>query len=252
MLDQVLREREPLLSGNELVDAHCHLDAFPDPSTTIKDARFGGIRNMITAGGSKAASLEAIRIASSSEGVFAVIGIDPQNAKNDYGFVEEIGNLIKANGKVVGIGEIGIDNKVGAEKQLQNEVFERQIEIAKALDVPIVVHSRQAIDEVVEIIKRHEVKKAMFHFFEGDEEKAKLLADMGYVISIPPIESQRRRRVINKIDIRNIAVETDSPVVGKSPLDVIRIVEWIAEIKGIPFSEASLRITQNVKRLFSI
>ena len=251
MLDQVLKERVHPMHLNELADAHCHLDAFPDPSTTIKDARFGGISTMVTAGGSRASSLEAIRIAD-NEGVFAVIGIDPQNADGDFGFVGEIECLVKAHGKVVGIGEIGIDNKVGTEKQLQNDVFERQIEIAKALDVPIVVHSRQAIDEVIEIIKRHEVKKAMFHFFEGDEGKAKLLADMGYVISIPPIESARRKRVINKIDIRNIAVETDSPVVGKSPLDVIRIVEWIAGIKGIPFGEASLRITQNVKRLFSI
>ncbi len=252
MLDQVLKEREPLLSVNELADAHCHLDAFPDPATTIKDARFGGVSTMITAGGSRMSSLEAMRIAGGSDGVFAVIGVDPQNADRDRGFVEEIGSLIKANDKVVGIGEIGIDNKVGAEKRIQEEVFERQIEIAKGLDLPIVVHSRKAIDEVIEIVKRHKVRKALFHFFEGDEEKAELLAGMGYMISIPPIESQRRKRVINKIDIRNIAVETDSPVVGRSPLDVIRTVGWIAEIKGIQFDEASLRITQNVKRLFSI
>ena len=92
----------------------------------------------------------------------------------------------------------------------------------------------------------------MFHFFEGDEAKASELAELGYLISIPPIESSRRKRVINELSIDSIAVETDSPVVGKSPLDVIRIVEWIAEIKGISFDDASMRITQNVKKLFSL
>lgn len=251
MLKQVTQNKESILVGNELIDAHCHLDMFPDPEIIKTDSRFGGLSTIITAGGSKESSLAAIRVAD-GEMVFAVIGIDPQSAAADEDFIGQIKDLVKSNKKIVGIGEIGLDYKVGPEKGLQKRVFERQIEIAKSLDIPIVVHSREAIADVVEIVKKHEVKKAMFHFFEGDETVAKELASLGYLISIPPAESSKRKRVINALSISNISVETDSPVVGKSPLDVIRTVEWISELKGLPFNETSARITENVKKLFSL
>ena len=250
MLGQLVKNREQLL-GNELVDAHCHLELFPEPLVTSKDAKFGGVSLIITAGGSRSSSLDAIRVAD-GELVFAVIGIDPQWAATDSDFVDQISSLIRSHKKIVGIGEIGLDYKVDTDRELQRKVFERQIDIAMSLDVPIVIHSRGALDDVTEIVRRKGVRKAMFHFFEGDEATARALAESGYLISIPPIESSRRRRVINALSIDTIAVETDSPVVGKSPLDVIRIVEWIAEIKGISFNEASMRITENVKRLFSL
>ncbi len=251
MLKQVTENKEPILIGNELIDAHCHLDMFPDPEIIKKDSKFGGLSTIITAGGSRASSLAAIRIAD-GEMVFAVIGIDPQSAATDEDFIDDITGFVKANKKIIGIGEIGLDYKVGPEKALQKRVFERQIELAKSLDMPIVVHSRGAIADVIEIVKRHAVSKAMFHFFEGDETVAKELAGLGYLISIPPTESSRRKRVINALNISNISVETDSPVVGKSPLDVIRTVEWISELKGLPFNETSARITENVKKLFSL
>ncbi len=251
MLSQLVKDRESVLVGNELVDAHCHLDLFAEPQVAAKDARFGGVNLIITAGGSKSSSLAAIRIAD-GELVFAVIGVDPEWAGSDYSFIGEISSLIKSHKKIVGIGEIGLDYKVGTDRRNQTEVFEMQIDIAKSLDVPIVIHSRGAIEDVIEMVKEKEVKKAIFHFFEGDDEQAVELSRLGYLISIPPIESSRRRRIINELGIDSIAVETDSPVVGKSPLDVIRTVEWIAEIKGISFNEASMRITQNVKKLFSL
>jgi TatD DNase family protein len=251
MLKQIVKDREKLLVGNELSDVHCHLDMFKDPFVIAKDALFGGVSIIITAGGSEASSLSAVKMAD-GDNVFAVIGIDPQNAANDAGFVDQLPGIIKSNRRVVGIGEIGLDYSMGIDREIQVGVFERQIEIAKSLDVPIVVHSRKAISEVAELVKAHGVKKAVFHFFEGDENMASDLADLGYLISIPPIESSRRKRVINKLSIDSIVVETDSPAVGKSPLDVIKVVELVSEIKGIPFNETSMRITHNVKKLFSI
>ena len=251
MLKQVTENKESLLVSNELIDAHCHLDMFPDPDIIKKDSRFGGLSAIITAGGSRKSSMAAIDVAD-GEMVFAVIGIDPQSAETDEDFIGEMTGLVKANKKVVGVGEIGLDYKVGPGKELQKRVFEEQIELAKALDIPIVVHSRGAMEDVVKIVKKHDVKKAMFHFFEGDEIVAKELASLGYLISIPPAESSKRKRVINALSISNISVETDSPVVGKSPLDVIRTVEWISELKGLSFNETSARITENVKKLFSL
>jgi len=238
--------------GIELTDAHCHLDLFDDPRLTIQDARMGGVNIMITAGGSRSSSMAAIKITEHEKNVFAVIGIDPQGAVEDADFVGKIKELVKTHRSVIGIGEIGLDYKVGAEKALQKKVFEEQMEIARLLDVPIVVHSRQAIEDVTALVIKHGVKKAMFHYFEGDEQQAKALADMGYIISIPPSESGKRRRVINALDINSLAAETDSPAVGKNPIDVIRVVQYIAGIKQIPFEEASACTTENVKKLFSI
>ncbi|MCL4364826.1 TatD family hydrolase [Candidatus Marsarchaeota archaeon] len=251
MLNQVVQERISTLSANELVDAHCHLDLFPDPLLAVKDAVYGGVSTMITAGGSRISSLSAISIADGLN-VFAVIGIDPQGAENDSNFVDEIVGLIKSNRNVVGIGEIGLDYGVNVNKELQRQVFEEQIEKAKALDVPIVIHSRRAIGDTIAIVEEHMVRKALFHYFEGDETQAEMLAGRGYLISIPPFETSRVRRIINALSVGSVAVETDSPVVGKSPVDVIKTVEWIAQIKGIAFNDAAHRITENIKRLFSI
>ncbi len=237
--------------GVELADAHCHLDLFDNPGIAISDARMGGIRFMITAGGNRLSSMSAISMAD-GDSVFAVIGVDPQGAEKDSNFVEELERLVKSNTAVVGIGEIGLDYKIDVDRGLQRQVFEEQIEIAKSLDMPIVVHSRQALDDAMAIVKEHMVKKAMFHYFEGDENQAVSLAESGYLISIPPFETSRRRRVINAISVGSIVVETDSPVVGRSPIDVIKTAEWIAQIKGMAFADVAHRTTENVKKLFSI
>ncbi len=238
--------------GIELVDAHCHLELFEDYKIAISDARMAGIRWMITAGGSRASSNAAIKIAE-GKSVFAVIGIDPSAPPEDSSFIPEISGIIKSNKNVIGIGEIGLDYKVSkVDKELQKKIFVDQIKIAKELDVPIVIHARGAIEDVMRIVDEQKVKKALFHFFEGDEKQARHLADKGYLISIPPIESSKRKRVINSLELSSIVVETDSPVVGRGPIDVIKTVGWIAQIKGMTFSNTAVEITQNVKKLFSI
>lgn len=252
MLQQSTRNIEKYQHvGNELVDAHCHLELFKDPQTTISDSVMGGVRLIITAGGSRTSSIAAMDLAD-GKNVFAVIGIDPAYALKDGDFLGEIEDIVKANKGVVGIGEVGLDYKIDVPKDVQKEVFEDQIEIARSLGIPLVIHSRQAIDDVMAVVREHKVRGAMFHYFEGDEKQALELADMGCFISIPPVESSKRKRVINSLDISNLVVETDSPVVGKTPLDVIKAVEWIAQIKGMGFDETAHRLTQNVKKVFSL
>lgn len=238
--------------GIELVDAHCHLELFDNPKITVADARMAGISCIITAGGSKKSSIAAIEVADGKT-VFAVVGIDPSFAKADGAFVLELVDIIKSDKRIVGLGEIGLDYKIaGFDEQLQKKIFIEQLDIAKKLDFPVVIHARGAIDDVIKIIEERRIKNAMFHFFEGSEEQAVKLAHMGNFISIPPIESSRRKKIINSIELSNIVVETDSPVVGKSPIDVIKTVGWIAEIKGVEFKDAAQQITHNVKKLFSI
>lgn len=252
MQEQVAYKLEREQYGVELADAHCHLELFENYKVAISDARMAGVRWIITAGCNKASSMAAVSIAD-GKGVFAVIGVDPAAPAVDDSFIPEITKIIKSNRNVIGIGEVGLDYKLpNPNKEMQKKRFIDQINVAKELDVPIVIHARGAISDVIDIVEKENVSKAMFHFFEGDEKQAVHLANRGYFISIPPIESSKRRRVINSLELSSIVVETDSPVVGKGPIDVIKTVGWIAQIKGVDFKDAARATTQNVKKLFSI
>ncbi|MDE1851548.1 MAG: TatD family hydrolase [Candidatus Micrarchaeota archaeon] len=236
-----------------LIDAHCHLDLFPDPDSVVSMAVSNGIEAMITAGGNGRSNMAALRIARHDR-VFATIGIDPQAAGEESGMIDNLEEEMLTSRKIVGIGEIGLDAKVldKVPIEVQREVFERQLEIAKVHDMPVVIHSRGMLDDVVAILEERRVKKAMFHFFEGDERQATELAKKGYLISIPPAESSKRKRVIKDLDLSSMVFETDSPVVGKDPTDVAKVVRLVADLKGFSFEEVALRAAQNVKGFFYI
>ncbi len=239
--------------GSMLSDAHCHLDLFENPGHAVKKAIEDGVGIMVTAGTDMKSSMRVLELARGPN-VYGVIGIGPDAASSDYKAVDGIEALLKSNKNIIGIGEVGLDRKIAenVDMKVQTKVFERQVEIAASLDVPLVIHSRMAIDDVIGIISEHAVKKAVFHFFEGSEEHAKKVEKMGYLISIPPIESGRMKRIIKDVDIDIIVSETDSPVVGKSPAAVKYVVEKIAELKGMTFNDAGERITETIKDYFYI
>lgn len=233
-------------------DAHCHLDLFPDPNAVVAEARKAGVGIIITAGSDAESNVRMLELAKG--GVYGVAGICPDAAVDGFGRVDELVELIKMNRNIVGIGEIGLDatilERVPMEKQV--EVFERQIGIAKEMELPVVVHARKAIDKVMEILEEKGVERALFHYFEGGESEARIAEKRGWLVSIPPFESGKRRRVIKEIELSSIVAETDSPAVGKSPADVVEVIARIAEIKGIGTDEAGERITKTIKEYFYI
>ena len=237
----------------ELSDAHCHLNLFPDPHGTVREALEKGIRIIIATGESAKDSRECAELAD-GKNVFAVIGVGPDFADSDSGFVDEMEGLVRGNRNIVGIGEIGLDVKVAesCSMEIQMEVFIRQVDLAMRLGLPIVIHSRGTLPEVAEILASRNARKAMFHFFDGDEMQAQILAAKGYVISIPPAETSKRKKVIKALSLNSIVAETDSPIVGKSPLDVVRVMDLIAKEKGIEAGSAARAITENIRTLFSI
>ncbi len=235
-----------------LSDAHCHLDLFERPDEAIMKAVDDGIGIMITAGTDNKSNTAVFNIAKGAN-VYGVIGIGPDAAHTDSGYVEGIEELLKSNKNIIGIGEVGLDRKIeDRDMKAQLDVFTRQAEIAVSLDVPLVIHSRMALGDVIGVLAENAVKRAVFHFFEGGEEEAKKLEKMGYLISLPPIESGRMKRVIKSIDIDTICAETDSPVVGKSPSDVRQVIKKVSELKNIPFDYAGERITETIKDYFYI
>lgn len=243
-------KQEPI---GEFSDAHCHLNLFDNPADAVQEARMKGVGTIVTAGGSAKDNFECARIAE-REGVFAVVGIGPDFAASDASSVVEIAGIIKNSMKVVGIGEIGIDVKVADKNglELQKALFVKQVLVAKDLNLPVVIHSRGSLEQVSDILIENGVRKALFHFFEGDEQQAVELSKRGYLISIPPAMTGKRKRIINELGLNSLVVETDSPVVGKTPADVIGVCETIATLKGVSLEEVAAKTTENIRSLFYI
>lgn len=237
----------------DLSDAHCHLNLFADPKQTVIECAAQGMKIILATGGSMKDNIQVSEI-TKGEIVFGIVGIGPDFV-SEMERVGELERLVKGNRKIVGIGEIGLDFKIATEEaqiKLQKELFEKQILIAKELELPIVIHSRGSFREVLKILDAHGVKRAMFHFFEGNGADAKELESRGYLMSVPPVESSRRKDAIRAISLKNIVVETDSPVVGKTPLDVKRSLEMIAKIREMGVSELAQITTDNLREFFYI
>ncbi len=242
------------MESSALIDAHCHLNLFEDPKTIIREAMNAGVKALICSGDSAKDCLACLDLADAKT-VFATIGIGPDFAKEDFSFIDKLEQLARQNdGKVVGIGEIGLDAKVESTSgaQVQEAAFAKQIEIANSLRLPIVIHSRNRLERVMAILEEHKPYKAMFHFFEGTASQAKELAEKGYYISIPARLNSERKKIISTISISSIVVETDSPVAGKSPVEIVGLVDEIAKIRNVDKEAVASGIAQNIRNLFNI
>ncbi|MCL5239629.1 MAG: TatD family hydrolase [Candidatus Marsarchaeota archaeon] len=246
-------ERQKIEAGAEFSDAHCHLNLFDDPAETVENARKRGVGTIISAGGSAKDNFENASLAEKL-GIFAVVGIGPDFSAKDSASVLEIDGLIKSSRHIVGIGEIGLDAKVADSNRMdvQRDVFGRQLQAARDLDMPVVIHCRGMLDDTLRMLSEAQIRRAIFHFFEGDENQAIDVAKKGYLISVPPAITGKRKRIINAVDLSSIVVETDSPVVGKTPADVIGVCEIVARLKGVPLDEVAAKTTENIRRLFYI
>ncbi|MEM3827250.1 MAG: TatD family hydrolase [Candidatus Micrarchaeaceae archaeon] len=237
----------------ELADSHCHLDMLDTES--IKDSLEYGVSVMISNGGSTKSNLETLKIADKKH-IFAAVGISP-----DYANIaeEEIAfnlELARSNReKLVAIGEVGLDLKIAKsfeEIAMQRTTFARFVDLAEELGIPVCVHSRNSMDEVLSILESKNAKKVQLHFFEGDTEQAKKAASLGYFISVPPVESSKRSRAIKDFPIEQIMAESDAPAAGAYPKDVERSVMIVAKAKGLEYEKAAEIIASNTKRFFNI
>lgn len=237
-----------------LVDAHCHLELYQDPTAAVLKARAAGVRAIITAG-SDFESNKKMSALTDIEGVFGVVGVHPESAAPDS-LSEELEALVKGDKRIVGIGETGLDAKAAESGKMplevQEELFSRQLDLAVKLRLPVVIHARGLLQRAEQMLYDKGVERAMFHFFSGDENDALRLEKKGYIISIPPLESGRLKRVIKAADLGSLVTETDGPFVGKEPEAVKGILRKISEFKGIGLEDAAERITETLKEYFGL
>jgi len=254
----------------EIFDSHSHYNDEKfneDREEILNEVYKSGVTKLVVAGYSLKSSKEAIQIANEHEFIYAICGVSPNDVEglqNDY--LKQIGKMA-SNKKVVAIGEIGLDyywNKDN--KELQKKVFKEQIELANELDLPIVIHTREAVMDTINILKNEiECKNTgVFHCCPLNIELIKEALKLGYYISFAgPVtfkNSKNANQVIEIVPLDRILVETDCPYLSPEPLRGTRndsrnlkyTIAKIAEVKNIEVEEIAKITYENAKRIFKI
>jgi len=253
-------------------DSHAHFndERFnEDRFELIEKCYKEGITNIVTAGYSVKSSEDALNIANKYDFIYVTAGISPNDLEEYLEQIEaNIGEIekIALNEKVVAIGEIGLDyywNKENSE--LQKYAFIKQIELANRLNKPIVIHSREAVMDTLEILKVNEVnKKGVFHCCPLNRELVKEALKLGYYISFAgPItfkNSKNADEIIKLVPMDKMLIETDSPYLAPEPVrgtrnnsaNVKYIAEKISAVKGMDLEKIAKITAENAKRIFEI
>ncbi len=253
-----------------LTDSHCHLDMGDfdeDREKIIHDAVKNGITRMITVGIDLESSVKALDLAKNYSYVFATVGCHPHDADQCSGEVlKSLADLASA-AEVVAWGEIGLDFYRGySSRENQIKVFEQQLSMAWELDMPVIIHDREAHEQVLSILRKmgKREKQGVIHCFSGDPELAHSLIDMGFYISIPGTVTYKKALVVKdvaaSIPLKKMLVETDAPFLAPVPLRGKRnepaFVEYtareIARLRNRTFEEVALQTSKNAEDLFGL
>jgi TatD DNase family protein len=254
-----------------MIDTHCHLTFEPldrDVTAVVRRSLEVGVTGWITFGTSLADSAKAIELAQQYENMYATIGIHPHDAKEaDETALEQLKELGRT-GKVVAVGETGLDFHYNFSKQPdQKRVFARHLEIAKELGLPAIIHSRDAFDETLGILDEHGqgLKGVVFHCFSGTTEQAGLLLERGCHLSFTGVvtfkNAQTTREAAKVVPLDRLMIETDCPYMSPEPVRhikpnepalMVHTARFIAELKGIPLEELASATTETAKRFFNL
>ncbi|MFA6358318.1 MAG: TatD family hydrolase [Candidatus Omnitrophota bacterium] len=271
-----------------LIDTHCHLDMFAaykldknvpqdnnpellkgvdygDIDLVLQRAEEVGVNYFINIGATIESSFASCELAKRYPEVYSSVGVHPHDAETFDIQIENKLRELAQGSKVVAIGEIGLDyyrNLSTVDKQRQ--AFSRQIKLAKELNKPLVIHSREAEKEAIQILKAAMPVRAVIHCFSGDESVLKQCLDCGFFISytcnITYKKAQNLRAMVKLTPLDRLMLETDAPYLspegfrGKrnEPLQIKLLAEEVSKIKAITFDELADKTTQNAKGFFGL
>ncbi|MDP4161534.1 MAG: TatD family hydrolase [Bacillota bacterium] len=253
-----------------LFDTHVHLNAeqySEDLEEVIERAKSEGVSEMVVVGFDRPTIERAMELTEAYDFIYACIGWHPVDAidmtDQDLLWIEEL----SAHPKVVAIGEMGLDYYWDkSPKEVQKEVFRRQIRLAKKVKLPIVIHNRDATADIVQILKEEKAEEVggIMHCFSGSVEIAKECVKMNFFISLGgPVtfkNAKAPKEVAAEIPLEKLLIETDCPYLtphphrGKrnEPAFVKLVAEQIAEIKGLTLENVAEATTKNAEKLFGI
>lgn len=248
-------------------DTHTHYD-----DARFDDDRFALLAGMkaqnvsliLNAGADMPSSLTSVELSEKFDFIYAAVGVHPHDAKemtdNDFMILE---SLFK-NPKVVAVGEIGLDYHYDfSPREIQKEVFKKQLGLATKLNKPVIIHNRESTEDCIAIVKEHNVK-GVFHCFSGSLETAKELFAMGYYLSFGGVitfaNAKKFIDIIKWIPDDKILIETDCPYLAPVPYRgqrnhsgfIVKVAEKVAEIKGWSLEKTAEITLNNGKTLFNI
>lgn len=250
--------------NNYLIDTHCHILLKDDIDTILMEAKNQNVQKLIISGYDKTSILEGLEIIARYDNIYLTIGFHPDEVdtlKEDD--IKDLEKLLLNNPKIIGIGEIGLDyyhNDLN--KDIQQKYFRLQLDLASKLNLPVVIHSREAIQDTYDILKEYTVK-GIIHCFSGSLEMAKLFINQGFYLGIGGVltfKNSHLKEVVEEIPLSSIVLETDSPYLSPEPYrgkinsskNIKIIAQYLSKIKNIPLEEVSQITTNNALMLFDL
>jgi len=255
-----------------IIDSHCHLDyenLYDQLDKIVERAKNNKVEYLLTIC-TTLSSFEKIKlIINNYKNIYGTIGIHPHETKNFINLDSKlISNLKKKYKKIIGVGETGLDFYYNhSDKVIQKKIFIEHIAAASELNIPIIVHSRNAEAETIDILKSEQKNsnlKILLHCFTGSSSFAKKLLDLNSYISLSGIitfnNSQELSKTVSNIPLENLLVETDSPYLaplphrGKpnEPSYIIHTIDKLSRIKNVSKETIMLYTTKNFKKLFNL
>jgi len=246
------------------------MEIFQDDLQEVIDrAVHNGVQNIITIGIDVESSRRAVEIAQSNQNIYATIGVHPHDVDdlndNDYATLRALYKTV--TNKIVGYGEIGLDYvKMHSEPDNQRYHFDKQLDLAAELQLPIIIHNREADSDTLRILqgKKEFPQSGVMHCFSGNYDFAKKIIDMGMVISIPGIVTFKNANtlhdVVKKVPMEHMIIETDGPFLSphpyrgrrNEPVNVLFTAAKIAELKNIDIADVAHQSTLNAQKLFNL
>jgi TatD DNase family protein len=270
MNGEILMGKNSIVSESmSIFDAHAHYDDEQfneDRELVIAELKKNNVIGVLNCGASLEGCIDSVNLANKYDIFYAAVGIHPEHA-DEFGedTIDELKRLVK-NSKVKAIGEIGLDYYYdeNPEKEVQKKVFTRQMELAKELNLPVIIHDRDAHEDTINIIKQFKGVTGEIHCFSGSVEFARECLKLGYYIGFTGVitfkNAKKAVEVAKEVPIDRIIIETDCPYMAPVPFRGKRnrseyiqyMVNKIAEIKGIEPKDLNCASILNIKRLLNI
>lgn len=248
-----------------LIDTHAHLDMLSDVDSAIIEAREAGVGEIILPSASQESFENILKICHKYSDVYATLGVHPEDCEKFSDLTAKEIMKLASDSKVVGIGEIGLDYHYTKEnKEIQKKVFITQLEIAKILDLPVVIHDREAHQDVLNILKESGLKKVLLHCYSGSVEFMKECTKLGYKIALGGVvtfkNAQTPKEVAMAVNLEDLMLETDCPYLTphpfrgqeNSPKYIGFVAKEIANLRNISYDEVVNITSKNAREFFNL